>query len=88
MQEINRVTTLGSFITVDAYRDEEEKARMFAWNLTAKTILSVKEWKKLIREKIKLIQTQSELSDLIINKWKGEEIKKIDKNPDDYIVKG
>ena len=43
---------------------------------------------KLLKEKIKLIHTQSELSDLIINKWKGEEIKKIDKNPDDYIVKG
>ena len=50
LQEINRVTTLGSFITVDAYRDEEEKARMFAWNLTAKTILHVDEWKELFHE--------------------------------------
>ena len=43
--------------------------------------------KKLIKEKIKLIQTQSELSDFIIDKWKGEEMKKIEKNPDDYIDK-
>jgi hypothetical protein len=42
---------------------------------------------KLIKEKIKLIQTQSELSDFIIDKWKGEEMKKIEKNPDDYIDK-
>lgn len=50
LKEINRVTTKGSFITVDAYRDEDEKARMFAWNLTAKTILHVNEWKDLFHE--------------------------------------
>ena len=44
LQEIERVSKLGSFITVDAYRNELEKERMYAWNLTAKTILSVKEW--------------------------------------------
>ena len=42
---------------------------------------------KLIKEKIKLIQTQSELSDFIIDKWKGEEMIKIEKKPDDYIDK-
>jgi SAM-dependent methyltransferase len=44
LQEIERVARHGSFITVDAYRDEQEKARMNAWNLTAKTILHVDEW--------------------------------------------
>lgn len=44
LQEIERVSRGKSFITVDAYRDEEEKERMFAWNLTAKTIMSVEEW--------------------------------------------
>ena len=44
MQEIERVSRIGSFITVDAYRNEEEKERMYAWNLTAKTIMSVDEW--------------------------------------------
>lgn len=44
LQEIERVARKNAFITVDAYRDEEEKQRMYAWNLTAKTIMSVDEW--------------------------------------------
>jgi SAM-dependent methyltransferase len=44
LQEIERVSRGKSFITVDAYRNEEEKDRMYAWNLTAKTIMSVDEW--------------------------------------------
>ncbi len=44
LQEIERVSRGKSFITVDAYRNEEEKRRMFNWNLTAKTIMSVDEW--------------------------------------------
>ncbi len=47
LQEIERVARHGSFITVDAYRDEQEKARMDAWNLTAKTVHHVNEWKAL-----------------------------------------
>jgi SAM-dependent methyltransferase len=47
LQEIERVAIQGSFITVDAYHDEQEKARMNAWNLTAKTVLHVDEWKAL-----------------------------------------
>ena len=45
LREIERVTKKNSFITVDAYRNEDEKKRMYAWNLTAKTIMSVDEWK-------------------------------------------
>lgn len=44
LREIERVSRKDSFITVDAYRTEEEKTRMFAWNLTAKTIMSTDEW--------------------------------------------
>lgn len=44
LREIQRVSRGKSFVTVDAYRNEEEKARMYAWNLTAKTIMSVDEW--------------------------------------------
>ena len=29
---------------------KEEKERMFAWNLTAKTILSVREWETLFEK--------------------------------------
>jgi len=46
LQEIERVSRGKSYITVDAYRNEEEKKRMFDWNLTAKTIMSVDEWKE------------------------------------------
>lgn len=47
LREMMRVAKLDAFITVDAYRSDEEKEAMFAWNLTAKTILSVDEWKRL-----------------------------------------
>ncbi|RTL57750.1 MAG: class I SAM-dependent methyltransferase [Rhodocyclaceae bacterium] len=50
LREIERVSRKHSFITVDAYRNEEEKEAMFAWNLTAKTILSVDEWLDLFAE--------------------------------------
>jgi ubiquinone/menaquinone biosynthesis C-methylase UbiE len=44
LQEIERVAQGKSFITVDAYRNDDERDRMFAWNLTAKTIMSTTEW--------------------------------------------
>lgn len=50
LREIERVQRRGSFITVDAYRNDEEKEAMYAWNLTAKTIMHVDEWKKLFKE--------------------------------------
>ena len=50
LKEIQRVSRKNAFITVDAYRNEEEKEAMFDWNLTAKTILSVNDWKELFRE--------------------------------------
>ena len=50
LREIERVSRKGSFITVDAYRNDDEKERMFAWNLTAKTIMSVDEWVAFFEE--------------------------------------
>jgi SAM-dependent methyltransferase len=50
LQEIERVTKGNSFITVDAYRNDEEKARMQAWNLTALTMMAVDEWKQFFLE--------------------------------------
>ena len=50
LQEIERVSRRNAFVTVDAYRNEEEKEAMYAWNLTAKTILSVQEWTDLFNE--------------------------------------
>jgi SAM-dependent methyltransferase len=48
--EIERVTKKGSFVTLDAYRNEEEKGRMEAWNLTAKTVMHVNEWKEFFND--------------------------------------
>lgn len=48
--EIERVSKGRSFITVDAYRNDEEKEAMYAWNLTAKTIMHVDEWKQFFEE--------------------------------------
>jgi SAM-dependent methyltransferase len=50
LNEISRVSKKHSFITVDAYRNEEEKKRMFNWNLTAKTIMSEDEWEIFFKE--------------------------------------
>ena len=50
IKEIIRVSKKNTFITVDAFKSDEEKKRMFDWNLTAKTILSVDEWKNLFKE--------------------------------------
>lgn len=50
LREIERVSRGGAYVTVDAYRTDEEKQRMFAWNLTAKTIMHVDEWKAFFAE--------------------------------------
>jgi SAM-dependent methyltransferase len=50
LREIERVSRGKSFVTVDAYRHEEEKERMYGWNLTARTIMSVEEWVKFFRD--------------------------------------
>lgn len=50
LQEIERVSRGKSFVTVDAYRNAEEKERMYAWNLTAKTVMHVDEWKAFFNE--------------------------------------
>lgn len=44
LTEIMRVSKGKAFVTVDAYRNPEEKRRMEAWNLTAKTMMSCDEW--------------------------------------------
>ena len=49
LQEIERVGRR-AYVTVDTYRNEEERQRMYDWNLTALTILHVDEWKALFEE--------------------------------------
>ena len=48
--EIERVVKRGSFITLDAYRNNEDKDRMEAWNLTAKTVKHVESWKEFLND--------------------------------------
>ena len=50
LREIQRVTKKHAFLTVDAYRTEEEKERMDMWNLTAKTYMRVDEWIRTFNE--------------------------------------
>ncbi len=50
LQEIERISIQNSYITVDAYRNDVEKERMEAWNLTAKTIMSVKNWTTFFKD--------------------------------------
>ena len=50
LQEIERVSKRHKFITVDAFSNDKEKELMYAWNLTAKTILHTEKWKELFLE--------------------------------------
>ena len=50
LKEIIRVTRKNAFITVDAWRNDEEKANMLKWNLTAETYMHVEDWKALFDE--------------------------------------
>ena len=51
LKEISRVSKKNAFVTVDAFNNEDEKKRMYAWNLTAKTIMSIENWKKFFSDK-------------------------------------
>jgi len=51
LSEISRVSKKNAFLTVDAFNNEDEEKRMYAWNLTAKTIMSVDEWIKFFDQK-------------------------------------
>ena len=50
LKEIQRVGRGHAFVTVDAYRSDEEKKRMDLWNLTALTYMHVEEWKIFFKE--------------------------------------
>ncbi len=50
LSEIQRVSRGHAFVVVDAYKNDEEKERMFKWNLTAETILHADDWQKLFAQ--------------------------------------
>ena len=70
---------LGIEVKYDYYEDREGVQR---------NLVIYHQANKLLAEKIKLAQTQTELNDFIIDKWKDVEKKNITKNPGDFIDKG
>lgn len=50
LTEIQRVSRGHSFITVDAWRTDEERERLHQWVLTAKTMMHVDDWKQLFHD--------------------------------------
>ena len=50
LREIQRVSRKHAFVTMDAWRTEEERERMMKWNLTALTYMHVDDWKKVFAE--------------------------------------
>lgn len=50
LREIQRVSRGHSFIKVNGYRNEAERVALHQWNVVAKTILHVDEWKRLFTE--------------------------------------
>ncbi|MCC7407313.1 MAG: class I SAM-dependent methyltransferase [Phycisphaeraceae bacterium] len=50
LQEIMRVTRGAAFVTVDAWRTEEERQRLLKWVLTAHTYMSTEAWKTFFEQ--------------------------------------
>ncbi len=50
LREIERVSRAHKFVTIDAWRTEEEHQRLLDWILTAETYMSVNDWVKLFAE--------------------------------------
>ena len=48
--EIQRVTRQSAFVTMDAWRNDQEKENLLKWNLTAKTYMHVDEWVELFQD--------------------------------------
>ena len=68
----------GIEIKYDFYKDKEGVQRDLVINHQAD---------RLIKEKIKLLQTQTELSEVVMENWKTKETKNIKANPESYIDK-
>lgn len=50
LKEIIRVSKKYSYIKVNGYKNEIQKRNLNSWNLVAKTILHVNEWRQVFRE--------------------------------------
>ena len=68
----------GIEVKYDFYKDKEGVQRNLVINHQAE---------RLMKEKIKLLQTQHELSEVVMENWKTKETKNIKANPESYINK-
>tara|TARA_B100000900_G_scaffold294607_1_gene253352 strand:+ start:8885 stop:10120 length:1236 start_codon:yes stop_codon:yes gene_type:complete len=68
----------GIEVKYDFYKDKEGVQRNLVINHQAE---------RLMKEKIKLLQTQNELSEIVMENWKSKEIQNIKSNPENYIDK-
>ena len=50
LKEIQRVSRKHSFVTVDAWRNDEQRRSMSMWNLTALTAMHVEAWESIFQE--------------------------------------
>ena len=50
IKEINRVSRKHSYITVDAWNNEQQRINLMKWVLTAETYMHVDEWEKLFSD--------------------------------------
>ncbi|MFQ5481364.1 MAG: class I SAM-dependent methyltransferase [Nitrospinaceae bacterium] len=50
IKEIQRVSRQHSYITIDAWRNEQERENLMKWILTAETFMHVDDWIKLFQE--------------------------------------
>lgn len=50
LREVMRVTRRHAYVTVDAWRNEQERVQLHKWVLTAETMLHVEDWKRLFAE--------------------------------------
>ncbi|MCA9472049.1 MAG: class I SAM-dependent methyltransferase [Nitrospirales bacterium] len=50
LKEIQRVSRGPAFVTMDAWRNEEERERLLKWNLTALTYMDVQDWEKVFED--------------------------------------
>ena len=50
LREIERVSSAHAFVTMDAWRSEEEREQLMKWNLTAVTYMHTEEWVELFEQ--------------------------------------
>ncbi len=50
LEEIERVSKCNSYIVVESYRNEKEKANLLCWQLTCECFFTPQEWKWLFKE--------------------------------------